>query len=62
MPDAKPEPPIATLLRQAGYDLPAATLADLDRAHGLLQAMLARLPGTAAEAELATVFHPDAAR
>jgi hypothetical protein len=62
MPDPAPEPPIAALLRAAGYDPPAATLADLDHAHALLLAMLARSAGVPPDAESAITFRPDAAR
>jgi hypothetical protein len=62
MPEPTPEPPIAALLRQAGYDLPPATIAELAQPHALLQAMLARLGGIAPDAEPATTFRPDAQR
>ncbi len=58
MPDRTPEPEIATILRRAGHDLPAETIADLDHAHGLLRTMLARLRPVPAEAEPATIFQP----
>ncbi|WP_237212880.1 hypothetical protein [Falsiroseomonas oryziterrae] len=61
MPD-QPQPPVAEILRRAGYDLPAGTLADLGHAHALLQTMLARLAPPAPEAEPATVFRPEAPR
>jgi hypothetical protein len=59
MPDPAADTPLAAQLRLAGYDLPAETLAELDRAHPLLLAMLARLGAAPPEAEAATVFHPD---
>ena len=62
MTDATPEPPVAAILRRAGYDLPAAALADLGHGYRLLEAMLARLGTTAPEAEPATTFRPDRAR
>ncbi|WP_372625068.1 hypothetical protein [Falsiroseomonas sp.] len=63
MPDAKPEPEIAALLRRAGYNLPPGMLPDdLDHAHGLLRRMLARLGSPAPEAEPATIFRPEASQ
>jgi hypothetical protein len=61
MPETPPETLDATL-RRAGFDLPKEAVADLARGHELLVAMLARLGSTAAEAEPATTFRPDAAR
>jgi hypothetical protein len=59
---AEPAPPIADALRLAGHDLPPQTLLSLDGGHALLQAMLARLGATAAEAEQAATFRPDGPR
>jgi hypothetical protein len=56
MPDETPATPVGVLLRQAGYDLPAADLPDLDHAHALLQAMLARLGTPAPDEEPAPIF------
>jgi hypothetical protein len=56
-----PEPEIAALLRQAGFDLPPATLAELATAHPLLRRMLARLAEVPPEAEAAVLFRPDPA-
>lgn len=62
MPAPVEPPTLAQLLRRAGYDLPPATIAELQRAHELLQAMLARLNAGAPESEPATTFRPDAPR
>jgi hypothetical protein len=61
MPDATAEPPIAAILRRAGYRIPAEHLADLAHGHRLLEAMLARLGTVPADAEPATIFRPDRA-
>jgi hypothetical protein len=61
MPDATAEPPIAAILRRAGYRIPAEHLADLAYGHRLLEAMLARLGTVPADAEPATIFRPDRA-
>ncbi len=57
-----PAEPLAALLRRAGFDLPAEAVADLARGHELLEAMLGKLGATAAEAEPATIFRPEAPR
>jgi hypothetical protein len=62
MSDLDPEPPLAAILRRAGYELPAEALVDLDQGYRLLEAMLARLGNTAPQAEPATIFRPDRVR
>lgn len=61
-PDTAGEPEITTVLRRAGYDLPAELTADLAHGHALLVRMLARLGTVPAEAEPATMFQPGAPR
>jgi hypothetical protein len=58
MTEAEPIPPLAALLRRAGHDLPAETVADLAQGHALLDAMVALLPPQPPAAEPATVFRP----
>ena len=62
MADTPSEPPIAAVLRRAGYDLPSDALPGLAHGERLLAALLARLPTQPPEAEPATVFHPETAR
>jgi hypothetical protein len=62
MADQTPETELAALLRQAGHDLPAATVAEIVPAHALLRRMLARLGTVPAEAEPATIFQPESRR
>jgi hypothetical protein len=58
MTEAPTFPPLAALLRRAGHDLPADTVADLAQGHALLEAMVALLPAQPPSAEPATVFRP----
>jgi len=57
-----PTDPLAAILRRAGFELPAETIAELAPGHALLQRMLTRLGTTAAEAEPATTFRADRGR
>jgi len=61
MPEAAPEPDLAARLRQSGYDLPTAVVADLEHGHALLRTALARVGRPPPQAEPATVFRPGAA-
>lgn len=62
MTEVPPVPPLDALLRRAGHDLPAETVAELAPGHALLAAMLALLPAQPPTAEPAAVFRPVAAR
>jgi hypothetical protein len=61
MPEAAPEPGLAALLRQAGYSLPMAVVAELEHGHALLRGALTRVGQPTPQAEPATVFRPGAA-
>jgi hypothetical protein len=62
MDDTGTDAAVAAALCAAGYDLPPAIVADVERGHRLLVTALARIAPSPPEAEPATIFRPEATR